>query len=462
MSSRRAKATVGPQTRRGVVPFGTAPAVDAASITDEYVEVMALVDCIIAGQRRAPRERFVVPKDRVPHLVQHGHVMSRDIIARMAPNARALWEAVPPRAPGLDALTLVADEDTIEDLWHAGGRILTPHGLPTHYLPADPGPNPLRVVQITEYDPGSSVYRYHSAANTVPGILSAFVRHGHSNPHCDLRQWDTNHDIRSIEALVMTAEVIHCHMDYRGLFAALKMGYEPGQRAAITYHGSLPPGDTRKTFVDEETDRRMGSVRFGARPYHLRWGVEHWLPIPMPVQDYLALAEWAPGPTWKERPFRVAHSPTRREIKGTGAFLEAVELLWTRHGVRVEPVLIEDIEHGTALRTKATCHAVFDSFWLGMQGSGLEGAAMRLPVLAGDPDAQADLLKLGIPVPWTIANDRDALVTTLLRLATDRAYYEAEAARVHDYCRTWHDYPVVGAKYRDILTEAVRGATDSR
>ncbi len=45
-------------------------------------------------------------------------------------------------------------------------------------------------------------------------------------------------------------------------------------------------------------------------------------------------------------------------------------------GIDIEPVLIENMEHGAALRLKASCDAVFDSFWLGMQGSGLEGAAM--------------------------------------------------------------------------------------
>ena len=436
-------------------PTGTAVA--DQSDTVPMTQVMALVECIIAGVRRQPRERFWIETDRVPHLVQVGHVMSDHMISQMTPAAQAAWRAIPPRVRGLDSATLVVDDASTDTLWATGGRILSPMPVQSHYTPAEPGDRPLRVLQITGYDPGSAVYRYHSAANTVPGIQSAFVRIGHSNPHCDLRQWDGVKDVRSVETLLYTADVVHCHMDYRALLDDLRMGIEPHQRAAITYHGSLPPGDPRPTFVDEDADRRMNSIRFGARPYHLRWGVEHWLPIPMPVRDYQALA--ANRPAHGAGPFRIAHSPTKREIKGTSDFLRVVSRLQAV-GVSIEPVLIENMDHGDALAAKATCHAVFDSFWLGMQGSGLEGAAMGLAVIAGDPDAQADLLKLGIPVPWTIANDEAGLYSAICRLIADPAYYQQQAAMVHDYVCRFHDYPIVGAKYRDILLGAVRGAAD--
>jgi hypothetical protein len=95
-----------------------------------------------------------------------------------------------------------------------------------------------------------------------------------------------------------------------------------------------------------------------------------------------------------------------------------------------------------------------------MQGSGLEGAAMGLPVIAGDADAVDDLAKLSIPCPWTFADGRDALRDIASRLCVDSGFYAAEAQRVHDYTVAHHDYPVVGAKYARLLREAVRGAAD--
>ncbi len=76
-------------------------------------------------------------------------------------------------------------------------------------------------------------------------------------------------------------------------------------------------------------------------------------------------------------------------------------------------------------------------------------AAMGKAVIAGDPEAQNDLVKLGIPVPWTVANDGPQLREVLAKLVRDRSFYAAEVEQVHQYVRTYHDYPVVGQKYAD-------------
>lgn len=336
---------------------------------------------------------------------------------------------------------------TIDALWASAGRILTPDGVASHYEAAGLAAGAVRVLNVTHYDPGAAAYRYHSAANTARGVVSAFVRFGHSNPHCDLRQFDGPTQMDAVRILMATADVVHCHMDYTLLLNELG-GLPSGMRAAITYHGSIE--ETRPSITYDEADERMQAVVFGARPYHKRFGAHvHWLPIPMPVKDYAALANAPKGGT-----FRVAHSPTRRAIKGTDAFLSAVDSL-KAEGVPIEAVLIEGLEHGAALRLKATCHATFDSFWLGMQGSGLEAAAMGQAVVAGTWDA--DYHRVGRDVPWTVAEEPDALRAVLKRLATDRAFYATEAARVRAYVQDVHDYQVVGAAYRDILTEATRG-----
>jgi len=359
----------------------------------------------------------------------------------LAPDVAAHWE-------GRGAFVTQA---TIDALWTGAGRVLTPDGIASHYAPVPMAPGSLRVLQLTHYDPGSSVYRYHSAANSVPGVVSAFARIGHSNPHCDLRQWDIGTDLAALRVLLATADVVHCHIDYSVLLNELG-GLPDHVRAAITYHGSVEA--IRPTITYPDADARMRSVVFGARPYHGRFDAQ-WLPIPMPVQDYAALAQRR-----KSGPFRVAHSPTRREIKGTDAFLSAVETLNTE-GVAMEAVLIEGMAHGEALRVKGTCHATFDSFWLGMQGSGLEAAAMGQAVIAGTWDADYGRVGL-VPEPWSVADEPEALIAVLRRLATDAAFYRAEAKRVNDYVVAYHDYPMVGARYQDILRRAIGGTTNGQ
>jgi hypothetical protein len=412
-----------------------------------------LAPCIVGGVRRQAREWFEVEAERVPALVRIGAVLTHPMLFAMAPAARAAWDEMVPALPsGLPEGAILIDELSAATLWDSVGRVLTPPTVASHYAPAPIEGRPLRVLQLTEYDPGCAVYRYHSAANAVPGVVSALVRWGYTNPATHLRQWDGEYHRATVEALLATADVVHCHMDYRTLLQQLRSDAAPGQRVAITYHGSMVPGSARKSYRDEEMDKALSALVYGARPYHYRHGVDQWLPIPMPVADYHALRQQAtryPLP-WEGGKLRVAHSPTRREIKGTADFLRITSYL-RDYGLPIEPVLIEDLSHGEALALKASCHVVFDSFWLGMQGSGLEGAAMGLPVLAGDPDAQADLTRLGIEVPWTVADDADALREVLKRLCVDSGFYAREARRVYDYTVRFHDYPVVGALYRDTL-----------
>lgn len=417
-------------------------------------DVLVLTECILNGERYQPFTRARVPAHRVEALTSVGWVLPNTAILNMPPAMRQHWADMTSRAAIANEALCVRDEQ-IDALWEADGRVLSPLTVPSTVTAHQHTTRPLRVLQMTAYDPGCAVYRYHSAANSVPGVVSALVRYGYTNPHCQLRQWDGHAHARTVELLAMSADVIHVHMDYGTLFDELR--YEPraDQRIAITYHGSLPPGDSRKTYRRLDADERNNAVVFGARPYHHRHGVPHWLPIPMPVDDYQALRARAQRPD--TRAFRVAHSPTKREIKGTREFLRACEYVTDHLGVPVEPVLIEHMDHGEGLALKATCDAVFDSFWLGMQGSGLEGAAMGLPVIAGDHAAVRDLAAYDTECPWTFANTEDDLRTELHLLATNATYRTNEAARVHDYVRTWHDYPAVGRRYAAILHDTVRG-----
>ena len=444
--SRRPNRTQGTACAEGA----TAPSA-VSRAAKPLASVLAVSSCLIDGVRREPGERFDVCAERASALATLGYVMPDAYFEMMHPTAAAMWRTAGAAREGLLDNSLAVTPDTVDALWNAAGQILTPDGVPSHYAPSTK-PVQVRVLQLTAYDPGSSVYRYHSAANTAPGVRSALVRYGYSNPHCHLRQWDGQLHRTTVDVLAMTADVIHVHMDWRALHHDLRYELREGQRAAITYHGSVPDDNPDGRMTNDAMDASMQAIRFGARPYHGRYGVEHYLPIPVPARDYAALAgdEAAQG-LRAGGTFRVAHSPTKRAIKGTHTLLVAIEAL-QRQGVAIEAVLIEDLPHGAALRLKATCHATFDSFWLGMQGSGLEGAAMGQAVIAGDERAANEAAALNDGAcPWTFANDEPSLIEALRRLATDGAHYAREAARVGAYVRRVHDYTAVGATYRDIL-----------
>jgi hypothetical protein len=230
-------------------------------------------------------------------------------------------------------------------------------------------------------------YRQHS---------SAFVRYEDLNPHCSLRQYDGVRDAAVVREALLSADVVHCHMNYMLAANALPRSrsdertvrpvhWRAGQWIVRHYHGSRPDGRTNMEHrIDDGVRARAqtdggGLVRVGARLTLCAEpdaGDVEWLPIAMPVARYRALRNEV-GPTIA-RGIRIAHSPTKRLYKGTDKFMAAVASLKAK-GLDVQAVLIENKDHGTALRMKAGCDAVFDSLWLGLQGSGLEGGAMGLP-----------------------------------------------------------------------------------
>lgn len=335
------------------------------------------------------------------------------------------------------------------------GRILTPDGVASHYPPVPHAPTGLRVLSLTRYDPGSAAYRYHSAANSVTGGTSAFVRYGHDNPHCDLRQWDGETDEATVHELFHSADVIHVHMDYNTLEFGVKRWPERRRQLLVRhYHGSQPADEAVQTLVQHTLDDDLGAMHIGARLYHHRFSKRmHWLPIPVPVADYerLTLECWKPRAMRHNRCLRIAHSPTHARIKGTIVLETVVQDLQLK-GYDIELVMIADKPHGEALRLKASCDVTFDSFWLGIQGSGLEAAAMGQVVIAGDPLVKAEYERELGECPYTYVGGSDDLRAVLERLYVDVDFRQAEAERVGAYTRAYHDYPVVGARYWALLT----------
>jgi glycosyltransferase involved in cell wall biosynthesis len=363
------------------------------------------------------------------------------------------------------------------DWYGVQGRVLTAEpGHPTPFASA-PSVGSLRIAMGCAYDPGNAVYRYHSAFNEYTKHASAYVhwqRSEQSNPFRCPQQFDGWADLDTARAYVHSADVLHHHVDY--YLGGAGLGPKPRREQLVIrhYHGSLPagPGVVQHPLRRENMvkDDALGAVLLGARLTlcALRPDRMQWLPIPVPVLRYAALrpAERAPGP------FRIAHSPTKAEYKGTQVFLDVCERL-NKRGVAVEPVLIgmkqkrrklepDRKTHAESLLIKANSDAVFDSFWLGPQGSGLEGGAMGLPCIAGDPDV-AELYRTSEvgTIPYTYANDAKQLEETIERLIVDDFWRAMEADRFASYVRRYHDYPEVAERYEGILAKAL-GRVDVR
>jgi hypothetical protein len=350
------------------------------------------------------------------------------------------------------------------DWWGAEGRILAAEPCEAQPHSTETSAGALRIVQGCAYDPGNAAYRFHTAVNETTKHASAFVRFGHSNPFCDLRQIDGDTRLDDARAAVYHADVIHAHADYwlqKKTTPALRWKARPEQLLIRHYHGTRWNPATKTGWAHEKQwpilnmieDDIAGAVLVGARLTlcALRSKMS-WLPIAVPVKRYRALVpkERRPGP------FRIAHSPTRADYKGTKELVGAVDTL-RRKGLKIDLIMIEGKKHGDALRMKADADLTFDSFWLGIQGSGLEAGAMGQMVVAGDRDVRDLYLASEVGAcPYTFAEDCKQLTEVIERAVTDRdgAWYEFESARVARYVTKFHDYAAVARRYEGIIAKA--------
>lgn len=299
---------------------------------------------------------------------------------------------------------------------------------------------PLRIVQSGPFDPGNVVYRLHSAINTTTPHTSVMAT-GHMGPYNPPRQYDFERDRLVLRDLITSADVMHYHVMR---VADKYVGVNPPRIQVMHHHGTEYRRDPE---LWNQCDHGM-ALRLVSNVELLQYGEGlQFLPNPVPVARYRRL--WNPP---KRGVFRLAHSPSKPSLKGTSVLVSVVERL-QREGLPIELVLIQDVSLKESLAQKATCHACFDSFWLGMQCSGLEAAAMGMPVLAGDLDCKREYEELEGEVPYTWVSDT-TLADVLAQLATNKRLYQQEANRVHQYVTMRHDYGAVTAHYLALLQSA--------
>lgn len=184
-------------------------------------------------------------------------------------------------------------------------------------------------------------------------------------------------------------------------------------------------------------------------------------------------AEWLPNPCDIERMTgirhsvvgysggAVGHSPTNRALKGTSAFVAAME------GLTYRMELVERQPWAMALDSKARCDVIFDQLTTGYGLAGIEAMAMGIPVIAG---ATGELItQLGIPggryliqtmakrfgyLPFLVA-DAETLRDRIVDLMTDQALAEHVAEIGSYHVIRYHDEAKVAKQLIGIYERAL-------
>lgn len=339
------------------------------------------------------------------------------------------------------------------------------------------GREPLQVLQWCLYDPGLVAFRLHTAINTTTPNHSALIRDCKEgdNPYGGPTQFDATgrRYSQTMRELIESADVLHCHLNYNILDECQMRQWKRPEVVVIHHHGSMLR-NARDWYAVK--DRQFASLKLISNFDLLKWCEGgKWLPNPVPVGYYRALRrqyllahggveqtgeEWVAGASAPGKPFVIGHSPSKPEIKGTAILRDAVDLL-VKEGYGVELELIHGVSLEESLKRKARCDAFFDSFWLGIQCSGVEAGAMGIPVIAGDPDVRDRYVKNIGRCPYIFAdgvNDRectDVLFEELRKLVVNEDYRTQWGKLTAEYVLQYHDEAAVALRYLDLLDEAV-------
>lgn len=171
-----------------------------------------------------------------------------------------------------------------------------------------------------------------------------------------------------------------------------------------------------------------------------------WLPAIYNIDELREIREREYQP---DRPFRIAHAPTNRAVKGTEAVLAAVKELRGE----IEFDLIERTRWSECLKRIARADLVVDQLTLGTGSLAVEAWAMGIPVVAGvaDPVVRAEMLKRWKKLPFVEADARS--LSKVLRRLLGSADARAEAAeRGNAHAIRWHGEPNVVAQLMEIYS----------
>ena len=224
-------------------------------------------------------------------------------------------------------------------------------------------------------DPAGTAIAFANALNRQTDhtcrVITLESRYTHS--------WEKDLHIPDLDAigleevgdLLRTADVFHFHMtadEHLDFGPFTPADYMRGKLVVHHHHGH--PDFRGNPLKYQEKYARLGRNKLlVSTPDLLRLLPQAvWQPNLVPHNDPLLL----PMGGKPDAPVRIAHSPTRKDLKNTDDLLRVLRKL-EEHKVALELDLIDDVPHRECLRRKRRCHILFDHLQGYYGVSSLEG-----------------------------------------------------------------------------------------
>ncbi len=252
-----------------------------------------------------------------------------------------------------------------------------------------------------------------------------------------------------VEDLLRRADLFHFHMtadENLRIGPFLPADFMAGKRILHHHHGHpdyrSDPGKYIAKYERLGRTNILVSTPDLMKPFPMARWQPNLVPIHAPLLMPLSPTERAARP---DSPLRIAHSPTRKDLKNTDDLL-AVVAEEQAVGLALALDLMDDVPNALCLRRKRECHVLFDH----MQGyygvSSLEGLSQGLAVIAGLDEWNTARIRefAGTEdLPWVVARNREELRAALRGLAADPARVAAIGAASRTFMENcWSDRKV--------------------
>jgi hypothetical protein len=257
---------------------------------------------------------------------------------------------------------------------------------------------------------------------------------------------DLVYSIAQIEKYWEAADVIHLNHTLHGF-----TWYDKGRdRPIVLEHHGLHRGAFDIDFAGSiAAATELGAVQIGSTANLELFGPIVWAPIPYDLEALAAIRTQvlakrrsaSPASPTSPDILTIAHAPTNRAIKGTDAFIAALQSMQDV-GLPVRALLIEKTTHKACLALKAEADVFVDQLILGYGCNAIEAWAMGIPVVGGitDPKWHKHMqARWGGAARMPLFEATEAtLAKRLTQLLLSPDLREEYAQRGLEHVRKWH------------------------
>ena len=284
----------------------------------------------------------------------------------------------------------------------------------------------MNIVMITANDPAGMGIAFTNAINRYTEhrcrLITSQERYG-IDFEKDIHLPDIHDDdFGEVEQLLIDADIFHFHMlsdENAHLGPLVIRDFTRGKKILHHHHGH--PDYLINAAAFNEKYRRLERKVVVSTPDLLQIADNAaWVPNLVPINDTLYLPRFED--TLPALPLKICQAPTRKFDKHTDTFKRVLSGLLAEYK-DIEQVIIERMPHLQCLRTKRSCHIVFDHMrgWFGI--SSLESLSQGKPVIAGLDDWNVECIMAftgADKLPWQVARDEEDLQKVMKVLISDR------------------------------------------